>query len=123
MPDKRHHKQPRRHFSTLAFVTVAILTGVGIWYGVSWIVAALVAINLVTFALYGSDKRRAITERQRIPESVLHVLTAAGGTIGAWTGQRVFRHKTRDVKFRRVFFAIVGLQVIVTGLWIWFQWR
>ena len=69
----------------------------------------LVGINLTAVVLYGYDKRQAVNHRCRIRESVLHLLAAAGGTPGAIVGQMLFRHKTRDTRFRAVFLLIVAL--------------
>ena len=41
--------------------------------------AYLLIINLVTFAVYGIDKRRARQGRWRIQESTLLLLAVAGG--------------------------------------------
>ena len=41
------------------------------------------------------------------------ILAAAGGTPGAFVGQLLFRHKTRDRRFRVVFSAIAAVQVLV----------
>ena len=55
----------------------------------------LIAINLVTFAVYGIDKRRARRGAWRVPEKTLFLLPLLGGSIGALLGMRVFRHKTK----------------------------
>lgn len=48
----------------------------------------------MTFLFYGFDKNRAIKNKNRVPEIVLHILALIGGTHGAFLGQKVFRHKT-----------------------------
>lgn len=55
----------------------------------------LIAINLVTFAVYGADKRRARRGAWRVPEKTLFLLPLLGGSVGALLGMRVFRHKTK----------------------------
>lgn len=60
----------------------------------------LLAINLVTLALYGIDKRRARREQRRIPEKTLLLLPLLGGSVGGILGMRVFHHKTRHWYFR-----------------------
>src|SRR5437764_1503547 len=62
----------------------------------------LATVNVIAFAYYGYDKLRAITVRSRIPELVLHGIALAGGTLGAYIGMRVFRHKTIKGSFRFV---------------------
>lgn len=59
----------------------------------------LIAVNICTFLVYGIDKQRAKSGRWRIPESRLLLLAAVGGSLGAWLGMYVFRHKTRKAKF------------------------
>ena len=60
----------------------------------------LVIINIVAFAAYGIDKRRAVRHLFRISESTLLCLAAVGGSAGAFIGMRVFHHKTRKPKFK-----------------------
>ena len=59
----------------------------------------LIAINLVTFAVYGADKRRARRGAWRVPEKTLFLLPLLGGSVGAMLGMRVFRHKTKHWYF------------------------
>lgn len=71
----------------------------------------LLLINLVTFVLYGIDKWEAKTDRWRIPEATLLWLAAAGGSIGAWCGMKVWHHKTLHKKFRFGVPAILFVQL------------
>lgn len=82
------------------------------------LVAALAAINLIAFAAFGIDKARAKQGEWRIKESTLLGLALIGGTVGAFAGRKVFRHKTRKQPFSGLLFAIAVLQVSVLGLWI-----
>lgn len=59
----------------------------------------LLIINIVTFTLYGEDKRRARDGQWRIPEKVLLMFTAAFGSLGALLGMYYFNHKTRKARF------------------------
>lgn len=56
-------------------------------------------INIIAFGTFGLDKMKAKRNHFRIPEKVLLGLAAAGGSIGAFIGMRVFRHKTQKSKF------------------------
>ena len=60
----------------------------------------LAVLNLVTFALYGADKRRAKKGQWRIPEKTLLILPLLGGGVGGILGMAVFHHKTRHWYFR-----------------------
>ena len=81
--------------------------------GLSALSAMFVGVNVATMLCYGYDKFLARTGRWRVPEAALHVLAAAGGTPGGFLGQLLFRHKTRDRRFRLVFFAIAAVQIAV----------
>lgn len=75
----------------------------------------LIAINVVTFFVYGIDKWKARRNAWRIPESTLLWLAAAGGSIGAWAGMNVWHHKTLHNKFRYGIPAILAAQLILFG--------
>ena len=65
-----------------------------------WPVLAVYGVlNLLTFALYGTDKRRARRGRRRISERCLLLFALFFGAVGALAGMYVFRHKTRHAKF------------------------
>lgn len=90
--------------------------GGGAGWGSSLLLGALLTLNLFTFLLYGVDKWKARRGRWRIPEATLLLLALAGGSLGAWCGMRVWRHKTRHRKFRYGLPLILALQV---GLAVW----
>lgn len=60
----------------------------------------IIIINVITFILYGVDKRRAKRKRWRISEKNLLVFTFCGGGLGAILGMLSFHHKTKHWKFR-----------------------
>ncbi len=80
----------------------------------------LVLINLITFAVYGIDKRKAQKNAWRIKESTLLLLAAIGGSVGALLGMQVFRHKTKHLQFTVGVPLILLLQV---GLAVWWLMR
>ena len=59
----------------------------------------LAAVNVIAFAVYGADKRRARKNRRRVPEKTLFLLAVIGGSVGALLGMYTFRHKTRHWYF------------------------
>lgn len=77
----------------------------------------LAVITVVTFLVYGIDKWKAQHKRWRIPESVLLGLAAIGGSVGAWLGMKVWRHKTQHKKFQYGVPAILAAQVAVV-VWL-----
>ena len=60
----------------------------------------MIVINLVTFALYGIDKKRARRSQWRISEKTLLLTALAGGSLGALVGMLSFHHKTKHNAFR-----------------------
>jgi uncharacterized membrane protein YsdA (DUF1294 family) len=112
-------RRPRLLFLLAAAAVVVALSAVAAGrFGVRWLYAYLAAVNLCTFLAYGYDKASAIGGGLRVPEAVLHVLALAGGSGGAWVGQKTFHHKTAKWSFQRAFWAIVVLQVLGVALWI-----
>ena len=77
--------------------------------------AALIALNFVTFAMFGIDKAKAEAGAWRIAESTLLTLACLGGTLGAYAGRALFRHKTRKQPFGANLLAIAVLQVLALG--------
>ena len=70
------------------------------------LIALYAVINLVAFAAYRWDKRKAKKDRWRTPEATLILL----GLIGPWgavAGMQVFRHKTRKPKFKLNYLFLV----------------
>ncbi len=65
------------------------------------IAVLLLLTNLLAFIQFGADKRRALTQDQRIPEQNLLMMAFLGGYFGAKAGQYLFRHKTRKQPFGR----------------------
>lgn len=59
----------------------------------------LSAVNIVTFAAFAIDKRRAVRGAWRISERTLLGLALIGGTVGGLAAMRLFRHKTRKAGF------------------------
>lgn len=58
-----------------------------------------VAVNAVAFLMYGVDKWNAKHDLRRIPEKTLLAIAAVGGSVGAYGGMQLFRHKIRKPKF------------------------
>ncbi len=57
-------------------------------------------LNLIAFALFGLDKRKAKGRRGRIPEVLLFIIALAGGSMGGLMAMSLFRHKTQKPLFR-----------------------
>ncbi len=80
----------------------------------------LLLINAAAFLLMLTDKILSKTKARRIPERVLMLLAALGGSLGAVIAMFLFRHKTRHRKFR------IGLPLLLlahAALFLFFQYR
>lgn len=78
-------------------------------------------LSTLTIMFYGADKKRAMSNRWRIPEFYLHVLELMGGWPGALLAQKDFRHKLTKMSYQRVFWGIVLLHMAVWTLFIAFD--
>lgn len=77
----------------------------------------LIVMNVLTFIVYGIDKQKAKRGKWRISEKTLMMLAVFGGSIGAWIGMQVFRHKTKHLLFvigvPLIFFVELGIVLAV----------
>ena len=78
----------------------------------------LLAVNVLTFIVYGVDKWKAQRGRWRVPEATLMGLAALGGSVGAWLAMQLFRHKTQKKKFRYGVPVLFVLQVAAVVLFL-----
>lgn len=87
----------------------------------SILVIYLIIVNAVGFLLMLSDKQKAKKGAWRIPEATLMGVAAIGGSLGAFAGMRLFRHKTKHPKFFIGIPVILVLQVAAAvAVWILF---
>ena len=75
--------------------------------------AYLFGINLVQFLLFLIDKFASRRSLRRVPEIVLHLISAAGGAPAALFGVLALRHKTLKGRFILVLAAIIVVQCLV----------
>ena len=78
--------------------------------------AYLIAVNLLGFALMAADKKRARTNKWRVPERTLLLAAAAGGSVGVLLGMIELRHKTLHKKFTIGVPAILLVQTALAVL-------
>jgi uncharacterized membrane protein YsdA (DUF1294 family) len=79
-------------------------------------------INVITYFLFGFDKRAAERGNSRIPEKTLLMASAIGGSVGAVLAQRRFRHKTQKQPFKALLSGIIAAQIILFSIYVysWF---
>ena len=81
------------------------------------IISYVIVINVITLMMYGIDKWKAKHSKWRISEATLLIMAAVGGSIGAWTGIKLFHHKTLHKKFKygvpAIFLIQLGIVVFV----------
>ena len=76
--------------------------------------AYLVIINAMGFLIMLADKKKAQRGRWRIPERTLMAVAILGGSIGSLLGMKLFRHKTKHLKFTIGIPLILALQIVVS---------
>jgi uncharacterized membrane protein YsdA (DUF1294 family) len=126
---RSRRRRPVVFHGTLSLALVMVLTAAlwhaisGTWHWLPWAGAWLAAINLVVLGYYGYDKWQAARGGRRVPEVVLHGLALVGGSVGAFAGMQLFRHKTVKGSFRLVFWTIVVVQLGLAACLIHHAWR
>jgi uncharacterized membrane protein YsdA (DUF1294 family) len=72
-------------------------------------------VNGCAFVAYAYDKKKAAAAAWRTPENLL-VLYALAGPFGAYAGMKIFRHKTRKIKFYLVPLFLVIHSAVIANL-------
>ena len=73
----------------------------------------LIAVNTLTFVVYGIDKWKAKQGSWRISEATLLTLAVIGGSIGALLGMKIWHHKTMHKKFKYGLPQILLAQIVL----------
>ena len=81
---------------------------------------ALLIISIITFCLYGVDKKKAIKGKRRISEKCLFSFGIFGGAIGAILGMVTFSHKTKHFYFWiiNVFMLIIQIAILLLLIYL-----
>ena len=80
----------------------------------------LLCVNVIAFAMYGIDKRKAVKDQWRIPEKTLLLAALIGGAVGAFAGMQIFHHKTKHWKFILGVPACMILHIVLGILYWWY---
>ena len=76
----------------------------------------LLAVNVMTFALFAWDKHCATHDKWRVRESTLLFWAAIGGAVGAGAAMEICHHKTLHLKFKFGVPLLLFLQIILIGV-------
>jgi uncharacterized membrane protein YsdA (DUF1294 family) len=112
----RSRTSPQTTYSLIA-ILAALLVDMALWYlfDLNIYFVWLIAINIVAFALFRFDKRRAkIAGAGRVPEIVLLACTITGGFLGAAGGMYMRPHH----KTRKPIFVITLIVAIGVHMWL-----
>ena len=80
----------------------------------------LIIMSVTGYVAMGIDKRRAIKKGWRISERTLLLIALLGGGIGSFLGMRMFRHKTKHLKFNIILPLSAALYTVIWIGWIYF---
>ena len=78
----------------------------------------ILAVSLLTWAMFGIDKWKAVHGKWRIRESTLLGLSLIGGAAGGLAAMYLFRHKIRKMRFR-VGVPLMFFAQMVLLLWLY----
>lgn len=111
---------PLYRHGLVIFAIVAVVT-VFVWWlsqelspTLSW----LIAVNVVTFFAFAYDKAVSGLGSERVPETVLLALAAAGGMIGALAAMWLFRHKTAKSSFQIKLLLVAVVQFVLVVVYL-----
>lgn len=84
------------------------------------IIPILVIINIITFIVYGIDKKKSKTGAWRTPEKTLIALSFCGGAVGAFLAMKLLRHKTQHLMFQILvpLSLLLWIALLVAVIWL-----
>ncbi len=74
---------------------------------------ALIVMSLITFIIYGIDKKRSKKNQWRIKETILLSMSFFLGSIGGLCGMYVLRHKTKHWYFVVVNYVSIIIHIVL----------
>jgi uncharacterized membrane protein YsdA (DUF1294 family) len=109
----------RGHSIALVLTIVMGSVGLGILLGhlldLSPVASCLILLNLMTFVVYGIDKKQAQRGGSRVSELALLTLALFMASPGALLAMQCFRHKTQKGSFLFKVSCLMLLQLIIIG--------
>ena len=82
------------------------------------LIAYLLIINAISFALMLIDKKKAIKNQWRIPERTLLLTFLLGGSYGGLVAMKLLRHKTLHPKFSIGLPCMVAMHTVLLILYL-----
>ena len=80
----------------------------------------IICVNLLGLAYFFIDKQKAKRQSWRTPEATLFSIALFGGSIGCLLGMYLFRHKTHKAAFYIGMPLILGLQIVLVLILLFF---
>ena len=115
MPKMNIKRSPVLFFVTVFVVIAALVT----WWlsrrlDFRILLVWLLAANMTAFLVWTFDKFQSRRDGAlRVPEKALHSMAALGATPASFAAMEVLRHKTRKPIFRRLYVALLVIQIAV----------
>jgi uncharacterized membrane protein YsdA (DUF1294 family) len=106
-----------------ALLLLLVLAAVLLGLAPLWVLVAYLMLGLVSFGVYGFDKRAARRGDWRVTEASLHGIDLIGGIAGGLLSQALFRHKTRKPGFVALTAAIAFAHLAALGTLAFGLWR
>lgn len=85
-----------------------------------YIFVYLIAVSLISVSITVYDKKAAKKGKRRIPEKVLMLFSALGGSIAMLITMKKIRHKTKHKKFMIGIPILIILQAIILFSYLYF---
>lgn len=89
-------------------------------FPIPWLWLTYLVNSLITFIIYGYDKRAAAAGKWRISEWAIHLMELIGGWPGGLIGQPIFKHKINWGKEFRFKVVSLMIRVVHLGYWLWY---
>lgn len=72
----------------------------------------LLSINFISAIFFYSDKKKAIKNKQRIPEKILHWFELLGGVFSIITLMYIIRHKNNKLKYYWITYLLLVMWIV-----------
>ncbi len=80
----------------------------------------LIVVSLISVFITVHDKKAAKKGKRRIPEKVLMLFSALGGSVAMLITMKKIRHKTKHKKFMIGIPIIIFIQIAILFLYLYF---